>query len=70
MNTTPVHGSAGLRRRILADFAALSNRLGVKPMSFCTMTVDSASIARVVWVDLPTEVESDSEIESKFQRVA
>ena len=68
MNTTPVHGSAGLRRRILADFAALS-----KPMSFCTVTVDSSStniIARVVWFDFPTEVESDTEIGSKCQRVA
>ena len=68
MNTTSVHGSAGLRRRILADFAALS-----KPMSFCTVTVDSASTnitARVVWVDFPTDVESDSVIETKCQRVA
>ena len=50
---------------MLADFAALSNRLGVDPISFCTLTVDSA---RVFWDDPLTEDEPDSEIDSKWLR--
>ena len=65
MILTPSSGTAGHLGRMLADFAALSNRLGVDPISFCTLTVDSA---RVFWDDPLTEDEPDSEIDSKWLR--